>query len=253
MTGELTADETVLLSLLPDSGSPASRYFLQRDLGWDDGRLMEARNRLIDKGLIVAGRGRGGPLRRVTVEPEPVVSELRTEDELYSPMATVVAERWAVDRRYWKSQVVVTARQGRRNTGGTWSRPDVVLVGLRRFAHVPGTHLDVVTFEIKPPDYLDVTAVYEALAHRRVANFAYVLASIPNPDSYWDPAIREAAERHGIGLLVATDASDYATWYEVVRPERSSPDLELLDQFIAVQLPEAHEFLAEHLDGGVLP
>lgn len=248
MTLELTADETALLALLPENGSLVSRYGLERDLGWSDARLLAARNALIDKGLIVVSRGRGGPLRRVTIEPEPFLGERRTEEALYLPMASVIAERWAEDHRYWNSQVVVTARQGRRNTGGTWSRPDVVLVGLRRFAHVPGTHLDVVTFEIKPPDYLDVTAVYEALAHRRVANLAYVLAWLPHPRAYdWDGPIREAAERHGIGLLVATDPGDYTTWYEEVRPERSSPDLELLDQFIAVQLPEVHLFLAEHL------
>src|ERR1035441_4896420 len=75
--------------------------------------------------------------------------------------------------------VEVTARQGRRETGGTWTRPDIVAAALRVFPHVPGKFFDLITFEVKPFDGIDVTAVFEALSHRRAATQAYVWLHVP--------------------------------------------------------------------------
>ena len=47
------------------------------------------------------------------------------------------------------------------------------------YVYVPGRHFDVATFEIKAADWIDVTAVYEALAHRRAATRAYVILNVP--------------------------------------------------------------------------
>ncbi len=67
------------------------------------------------------------------------------------------------------------------------------------------------TFEVKDWWGLDVTAVYEALAHHRASTRSYVLAPIPNAsqdDDYtkqYVTRIEEEAERHGIGFIVAED------------------------------------------------
>ena len=73
----------------------------------------------------------------------------------------------------------ITAKQGRRDTGGTWSRLDIVIVSVVTLPFVLGKHLDVTTFEIKPHTQLDVTSVYEALAHLRAATRAYVFLHVP--------------------------------------------------------------------------
>lgn len=54
----------------------------------------------------------------------------------------------------------ITAKQGSRQTGGKWTRPDVIAVGYKTFPYLPGRYLEVVTFEIKPFQTTDVSAVY---------------------------------------------------------------------------------------------
>ena len=79
----------------------------------------------------------------------------------------------------------------------------------KTYAYVPGIHFDIITFEIKHYSGFDVTAVYEALSHRRAATRAYVLVYIPDDQIhiYENPTlveISEEASRHGIGLIVAS-------------------------------------------------
>ena len=65
----------------------------------------------------------------------------------------------------------------------------------------------------KRHDGVDVTAIYEALAHRRAANYDYVLVHLP--ESVEDVAavtieeLAHEAEEHGIGLVQLSEASDY--------------------------------------------
>jgi len=135
----------------------------------------------------------------------------------------------------------ITAQQGRRATG-TWSRPDITLIYVSSYQYIPGKTLDVVTFEIKTSQNLGVTAVYEALAHRRAATMSYVLVQIPSDRTKESQPALEAVEaeanRNGIGLIVATDISDYATWEPVAEAERIEPDPEVLNDFIASQVSD---------------
>jgi len=55
----------------------------------------------------------------------------------------------------------------------------ITMVSCTNYVHVTGNHFDVVTFGVKPSDAIDVTAVYEALAHRRAATRAYVILHVP--------------------------------------------------------------------------
>src|ERR1044072_1149451 len=110
---------------------------------------------------------------------DPPANEIQcltlTEDQLYDPVAKVLKDRWVKDNRFRASVVEVTAKQGKRDTGGKWCRPGVAVVAITSYVDVPGKHLDVATFEVKGNDFVDVTAVYEALAHRRAATPAYVI------------------------------------------------------------------------------
>lgn len=257
MTAQLTPDQQAVLDHLPADGSTMGNGALQRKLGWETDRYFSVRNSLADDGLIVRGRGRGGTVRRVdTVAPEAktvsvvvedgtdptatIEATLKSELELYEPMRTVIAGDWADDHRWDPLAVEVTALQGRRATGGMWSRPDIVSIEVRTFEYVPGKHLEIASFEIKASNAVNVQAVYEALAHRRAATRAYVLCHTPSDlsarleETISDVA--EAARSHGIGLVTAGDPGDYETWEELVEAQRVEPDPERLNTFIGTQL-----------------
>ena len=50
-------DEAALLALLPADGAPADGSEVRSQLGWDAGRYARARDRLEERGYILAGRG----------------------------------------------------------------------------------------------------------------------------------------------------------------------------------------------------
>lgn len=137
----------------------------------------------------------------------------------------------------------MVARQGRRATGGTWSRPDLVSVEVLNLLYFPSKILEVVTYEVKPADAVDVQCVYEALAHRRAATHAYVMLHVPvKRKSAMNETIQtivSIARSHGVGVVSFADASDYGTWEEVAVAERAEPDPERLNAFIDTQLPDS--------------
>jgi hypothetical protein len=153
-----------------------------------------------------------------------------------------VHERWAKDKRFRDYVVEITARQGARQTGGKWTRPDLTVAGITIFPFFPGKTFDIVTFEIKAHDAVDVTAVYEALAHRRAATRAYVIFHVPDAQrtqlrEVIDRTVEEA-KRHGIGLIVASEPGDYETWERILEGERNEPDPSAINDFVAQQLSE---------------
>ncbi len=253
---DLTDDEQSLLNVVPLEGGTIGNQRAQDALAWDDDRYWAARDGLVDKGLVARGRGRGGTIRRVindvavgdgapSEQPQPsknIVEEvIRREVELYEPMATVLRGDWAKDRRIvGLLSVEIIANQGRRSTGGTWSRPDLVSVETRTFEYVPGKFLEVTTFEVKPTDAIDVQAVYEALAHRRAATRSYVVLHVPAHQlaalEETIKAVSLVARSHGIGVITASDPADYSTWEELEEALRVEPDPERLNEFIETQL-----------------
>lgn len=171
-----------------------------------------------------------------------VEAAIQNELALYEPMRSVIAGDWAKDHRTDPLAVEITALQGRRSTGGTWSRPDITSVEVRTFAYVPGKHLEVVTFEVKAANAITVQAVYEALAHRRAATRSYVLLHVPTADAeLLHEAVSDVAliaRSYGVGLVTVGAANDYETWEEIEEARRVEPDPERLDNFIATQLSD---------------
>jgi hypothetical protein len=255
-TGQLSdvvARERQLLAKLREKGGHAGNVTLQKELNWNDDFYWPIRDRLVDAGQLQLGRGRGGsvslvaqasPAESVGTGPRPSVSQPAqvTEADLYEPVAKVLRNEWARDRRFRSHVVEVTARQGRRDTGGTWTRPDIVVAALRVFPHVPGKFFDLITFELKSMDGIDVTGVFEALSHRRAATQAYVWLHVPSASEADDDVttilsrINDEARRHGVGLIVGADPADYSSWDIQLQAVRLEPDPEFLNEFIAQQL-----------------
>jgi hypothetical protein len=260
-----SADRARLLAHVPSDGSPIGNTSLMRTLGWSERRYWYTRDSLLEEGTISRARGRGGAVRRVLsdeganpsaiAEAELVGEAALTsarEAELYAPIRDTLETLWAKERQIEPLAVEITAAQGRKRTGGRWTRPDLVSAAVRTYRYLPGKYMEVVTFEVKPFDAVDVTAVYEALAHLRSATHAYVIFHIPtDQEESLKETVDEAchvARAHGVGLLVISDPADFATWEEKEEARRAEPDPQRLDEFIAVQLsPDAHDRIARAL------
>jgi len=66
---------------------------------------------------------------------------------------------------------------------------------VRTYRYLPGKYMEVVTFEVKPFDAIDVKAVYEALAHLRSSTHAYVILHVPNGPDEQDESVKLTIER----------------------------------------------------------
>ena len=249
----MTEDEQQLYNQVPHDGSTVTNPELQRQLRWDRDKYWTVRNVLVDRGELSVARGRGGLVYRVVQpvvvadpqgiqQPQVATPQIREED-LYQPISAVLNQEWALEKRLERWIVHTTARQGRRDTGGRWSRPDLVLATQSSYPYVPGRHFDVITFEVKPSDAIDVTAVYEALAHRRAATKAYVVLHIPDADaerlSDTLTEVYSEAKRQGVGVIIFNQPGDFAGWEEMVEPTRQEPDPRRLNDFLATQFEAA--------------
>lgn len=203
------------------------------------------RNRLVEQGKILRGRGYGGSVRRPPVaqagadaEARPGAAQPQAEQHLYDPMLSVIKENWPRDYEFDAVIVVNTAHGGAR-PDGRWSRPDLTLAGYKTYPYVPGRHFELITFEIKTWEGVDVTVVYEALAHRRAATRAYALLYVPG-DRRADLAseieeICSEARRVGVGVIVAETQDNYDTWDELVEALRHDPDPQRMNDFLTAQ------------------
>lgn len=255
-----------LVEKVKEHGNKAGNITLLRDLGWKPKDYWSVRDDLVNEGILEVGRGKGGSVRLIgpsltdsqaatftsaalalggnAARQEPIGrwSAGEGEEALYPIIIKVIRESWLKDKRYGedgKAIIETTARAGRKDTGGRWTRPDITVVSLSTLLYMPGKQLDVTTFEVKASNAIDVTAVYEALAHRRAATRSYVWMHVP--DSLQDElkevleAIAAEAKRYGVGVIVASVPSEYETWDEIVEAERVDADYHKLNDFVAVQ------------------
>lgn len=241
---EVAQLESQLLAAMPSQGLVGNGS-LRRKLGWDEDRYWYIRNRMLLRGILLTGRGKGGSVQRV-VAIDPIVQPPQTEvavrvpeSDLYEPIVSTLRSHWAPDHRIQDYVIHVTAHQGRRDTGGKWTRPDITLASSNTYTYVPGRPVELTTFEVKTHDGLDVTAVYEALAHRRAAHYSYVLAHVPSPERQNLESVLNRltgdAQMHGIGFVILSDPRNYETWDFEADPLRSLPNPAELDNFIRTQ------------------
>lgn len=244
--------EVVLLQTLDDLGGKAGNITLISELskkGWDDSKYWEIRNKLVDKGDLVLGRGKGGSVLRPEAipqsEPEPTdQTECRNftcEIDLYAPIQNLIESRWVKDKRLDPWILEVTAQQGRRTTGGVWSRPDITILSYSTFLYVPRKQFEIITFEIKPWNSLDAKGVYESLSHNKASTRSYLLSTIPkenNGDNGFLRSIDDIAKKFGIGFITVSDVHDYSTWEERVESIYNDPEPQLMHDFISQQISD---------------
>lgn len=171
------------------------------------------------------------------VERENLARSKTLEGKLY-PSFLANLNLWAKDQGWLQHIVNQLAFQGRRSTGGTWTRPDFVAIGYRRFDYTPGIVRDIVTFEVKP-SVCGVEAIFETAAHSRVATKSYLAIHVPDDDSLTIDLDRIESEcvRFGVGLILFPDNVAYDGWQFRVEPNRQEPDPFNVDEFVTAQIP----------------
>jgi hypothetical protein len=178
----------------------------------------------------------------VTLTPAPAPAVVSAgEAALYDPFHNAVRNGYVKDndiRRYVSDE---TAKQGRRNTGGKWTRPDITLIAIRTFLYLP-KQLEVISFEIKPSIDVALEGVFEAAAHSAFAHRSYVAFPEPNPGSNGqidDPLferIFDECERFGIGLILFDIPVTWDSFDFQVTARRHNPDPASVDNFISTQI-----------------
>lgn len=229
---------------------------LREHLGWREEKYWRVHQELFELGRIEKGRGNGGSVILVDTINPVAVADVAALDEsvatrsdeahalpqtdireydLYAPILQQLQQNWATRRGLDQCHCETTAQQGRRDTGGSWSRPDITAVGLKKYEFLPDMTLELFTFEIKAANDVSIKGVLEALAHREAATRSYVIYHTADRDfTDFPEAIRieEIAARHGIGVFAARDVDDFETWDEVATAIRGSPDPDNLETFI---------------------
>jgi len=253
-----------VLSAPPFDGKAGNKS-LRESLGWENNpeRYWKAHGRALDAGKIALGRGKGGSVRlvakdeeleeeavaEVAAEAAPALAEAAVperaprEADLYEGARNSIESGWAKPFHFDSFEVAVTAAKGSAKTGGKWTRPDISLLAIKAFRYLPDRIFEIVTFEVKPANQITVEGVFEALSHSQFATKAYVVFHVPDPEedkSFADnhQRILETARQHGIGVITATDISNYDTWGEIVAPIRSPSDPEQTNRFLATCFPE---------------
>lgn len=244
-----------LLKLIPADGTTVGNTNLRHKFqqtfkkdGITEDDYWEVRQLLLNEGLLERGRGKGGSVRLVSIDAKqpidadavPVDQPSSRELELYAPFAKSLDGGFAKEEGLEDHITQVTALQGRRITGGKWSRPDVVTVAVRSFEFVPGKHLELISFEVKPSISTALEGVFEALAHSVFAHRSYLAVHVPDstasqPNQDLDRASSECA-RHGVGLYTFTDASNFESFDPLQDAVRRNPDPSKVNDFIATQL-----------------
>ena len=211
------------------------------------------------------GRGRGGSVHRVLVatdEPPTTIAAIsqgttivvpeapvQKESALYAPFLKAIAEGYVKENRIKRVVCEITAAQGRRATGGKWTRPDLTVAAVRTYQFTPGKRLEVITFEVKPNLDSAFEGVYEALAHSAFAHRAFLAVNIQEDEGTDDIRIVQECTRHGIGYIRFSEPGDYGTYETVTTAQLREPDPYDVDTFIRTQLSaenqdQLREFLA---------
>jgi hypothetical protein len=188
------------------------------------------------------GKGQGGsvsltkPLSDKEIVPENDRKRAKQENELY-PGFLKGLQKWAADQGWTDHFVEQLAHQGRRATGGNWTRPDFVVIAMQKYEYTPGTVRDVVTFEVKLSS-CGIEAVFETAAHSRCATRSYlaIQQSGNEPNEQDLQRIESECARFHIGLIIFRDPESLDDWVYRVEPERGEPDPDLLEDFIDKQV-----------------
>ncbi|WP_163001301.1 hypothetical protein [Pannonibacter phragmitetus] len=252
MAPKVTANrKDKFIEALKGAGGTSGNSSLRQTLDWDEELYWAVQGRLIEEGNIVAGRGRGGSVRFTEAQattseilneeaPEQNPSPTIREKDLYPALKKSIETKWI--NRFALDDVIVdeTHSRGSKDTGGTFTRPDITTAGIRRYVYLP-KRLEIVTFEVKTSESVTIMGVLEAIAHREAAHRAYVIYATSRTDfeeAIEAERITELAQKYGVGIVLAEQSDAVESWEILIDAIRHEPDPARLDRFLH-DLPNA--------------
>jgi hypothetical protein len=232
-----------IIEALEEMGGSSGNGHLRQALSWDEDFYWKVQGHLIGKGRLVAGRGKGGSVRLTKTDATVLgaASVVATasvtaakEKNLYAPLKASIEEKWI--KRFAFDNVVVdeTHSRGSKDTGGTFTRPDITVGGIRSYVYLM-KRLEIVTFEIKSAEAVSIMGVLEAIAHREAAHRAYVMYATSREkfeDAIEAERITELAQKNGIGVVLTEKPNDVESWEIMLDAIRHEPDPARLDRFL---------------------
>ncbi len=239
-----------ILTLLPDDGTPVlnrvmrtmlSRAF-QRPIESD--LYFEARDLLLKKHQIGRLRGQGGQLFLETeasaVRPP---SDRQAEHELMEPLRRYLMGPFRKGLDLSGDGVCIV--QDTSSLGpprGQWTRPDYILVTAMRFKLLPGSQVDVHSFELKTETGGTVQAVHEALAQTRFTHFGHLVWHLPEGSKAETrlAEITKHCDEHGIGLIRMREPTRVEDCEILVDPVRKSTLPVAVEGFLESRLSHEH-------------
>ncbi len=235
-----------MFKLVPTDGTRVGNVFLRSRLGWSEEEYWGVRKELLEKKLIITGRGRGGSVARpvVSLSVEQVVETpkaptglVKDEPDLYEPLRKWLDVTWGsaakeAEDSYWVD--ITASPSGRKRESGQWSRPDITFIQVSNYDHLPTPTIEVTSFEVKRyDDAADLSSVYEATSQSRWTHYEYLVVedSKSNPLEP-SPRFRDELSRFGVGLIKMTRRNGEYEFKEETEPRRYDPSDEDLDEFL---------------------
>ena len=249
-----------MLSLLPKDGAPVlnrvMRVMLSRQLQHeiDSDLFFEARDLLLSRSEIGRSRGQGGQLFVTPQQPAPANvapphqrGKEWTEAQLMDPLGKYLNGKFKKELDLPKKSVCIVQDTSRLGAKGRWARPDYILAAAMRFSLVPGSQLDLHSFELKTETGVDNLAVYEALAQTRFTHFGHLVWHLPDKSVSETrlPEIEQQCEQHGVGLILMRNPSEPEECEILLDPVRKPTLAGIVDGFLESRLQNGQRKLLE--------
>lgn len=197
------------------------------------GVVNQLKDEINNDGIYTIQSGKGGGL---SISPGP-----SDESDTYKHIQPH-AEKWVSELVYGRHGVtkVILEPTHAKKLSGKWSTPDFSLICVHKFLHMPGSQVEIASFEVKHTSkQFDVSCVYEALAHTRVSAYTVLFFYDPPNDSALTKShgavledIKAECARQGVGLVISSYPVDLGCWSYLVPARLHTPDKRRVDAFI---------------------
>src|SRR5215470_2653534 len=249
-----------MLALLPEDGTPVLNRVMRLMLSREFQRPVEpdlyfaARNLLLDRRQIGRLRGQGGQLFLESDATSPEQSTSKAEEQwaehkLMQPLRQYLEGpfRKGLDLPEDAAWIVHdTSSFGPHR--GQWARPDYVLVTAMRFKLLPGSQVDVHSFELKTETGGTVQAVHEALAQTRFTHFGHLVWHLPEGSKAETrlAEITKHCDEHGIGLIRMREPTRVESCEILVDPVRKATLPVAVEGFLEFRLSQDQRTKLSH-------
>jgi hypothetical protein len=239
-----------IVDLLPQDGTPVlnrvMRIMLARELEQpiNSDLYFAARDRLLNKGRVGRLRGQGGQLfltpNGAAGAPSPAPGQL-AEQRLMEPLRRYLEGpfRQGLDLPADGFFVVHdTSSFGPQQ--GQWARPDYIVVTAMRFKLMPGSQVDVHSFELKTEIGCTVQSVHEALAQTRFTHFGHLVWHLPEKSKAEArlAEIEKRCDEHGVGLIRMRDPETLDSYEILLDPKRKRTLPAIVEGFLESRLTD---------------